>query len=87
MSCECDNSGRVDQVHDAVFGNGKPENSILVRLANIEKTSKTARNLAWLILGTMIAIGAKGAATWISVGPPNHDSSVTVASAEGRLND
>ena len=40
----------VEEVHAAVFGNGAPENCILVRLAVIEKKIKTVERLSWMLL-------------------------------------
>ena len=68
MACENDES--IKRLNKAVFGNGSPENSVLFRLANIEKTTKAIRNIGWVIVCGIIAISIREAASWIHVSRP-----------------
>lgn len=77
MTCDCENTERVDSLHKAVFGNGKIEQSILFRIAVMEKMVKTIRTLTWVILAAIVGIGVRGAATWVHIDPPQKNEHVS----------
>ena len=79
MACDCGNEEDIKRLNVAMFGNGSPENSVLIRLVNIEKVVKTVRNLGWVIVCGIVAIGIKGVASWVHFEPPSES---TVAMVE-----
>lgn len=55
---------RLTAVHKAVFGNGKPEQCILVRIKRIERKMCMLEKLSWAILCGVIAVVAKLVGIW-----------------------
>lgn len=79
MACDCGNQEEIDKLREAMFGNGSPQNSVLSRMANIEKALATVRNILWFVACGIMALVIKGAASWVIVGPPAAPSTAMIA--------
>ncbi|MBN2445642.1 MAG: hypothetical protein JXO22_02880 [Phycisphaerae bacterium] len=66
MSSQCDElCEEVKRVSGAVFGNGKPEESLIVRLCNVEKRLAFMLRLLWITLSGVWLVLFKVFGSWI----------------------
>lgn len=57
-------SRRLSEVYKSMFGNGKPEESVLVRIKNIERKMCNLEKLSWVILCGVGAVAIKAIGAW-----------------------
>lgn len=57
---------RLGAVHKAVFGNGKPGESMLVRIDRIERKMCALERLSWAILIGVGTVVVKMTAVWLT---------------------
>lgn len=74
MDCDCENNEQVAMLKKTIYGNGDPENSVLVRLVNIEKRMRVQQWIGAAILVAVITTFVTNAARWVHVGPPEQAS-------------
>lgn len=57
----------VQRVHSAVFGNGHPEESLIVRVCNVEKQLRAIKRLSWATLCGVGALLLKLVGAWLEL--------------------
>ena len=48
-------SGKIDDMHKVIYGNGEPQESLVVRFALVEAFTNDAKKLMWISVGAAIA--------------------------------
>lgn len=58
MGCECEHSKDVGRLKEAVFGNGKPQEALLTRVADVDKRISRIEKIGiTIVLLLMLAVG------------------------------